>query len=57
MLTFIDLSINDLNKYMFNINFNLNIRSLYSFYTVYEHFNFLKLLIINTSYMQANSIE
>jgi len=57
MLTFINLSINDLNKYMLNIIFNLNIRSLYSFYAVYEHFNFLKLFMISTSYMQANSIE
>jgi len=51
MLTFINLSVNNLNKYMLNIIFNLNIKSLYSFYAVYEHFNFLKLLIINTSYM------
>ncbi len=42
---------------MLNIIFNLNIRSLYSFYAVYEHFNFLKLLIINTNYMWANIIE
>jgi len=42
---------------MLNIIFNLNIKSLYSFYAVYEHFNFLKLLIINTSYMQVNNIE
>jgi len=51
MLTFINSSVNNLNKYIFNIIFNLNIRSLYSFYTVYEHFNFLKLLIISISYM------
>ncbi len=57
MLTFINLSLNNLNKYMLNIIFNLNIKSLYSFYAVYEHFNFLKLLIINTSYMQVNNIE
>jgi len=57
MLTFINSSINNLNKHILNIIFNLNIRSLYSFYAVYEHFNFLKLLIINISYMQANNIE
>ncbi len=51
MLTFINLSINNLNKYILNIIFNLNIRSLYSFYIVYEYFNFLKLLIVNISYM------
>jgi len=47
MLTFINLNINNLNKYILNIIFNLNIKSLYSFYTVYKHFNFLKLLIIS----------
>ncbi len=57
MLTFINLSVSNLNKHILNIIFNLNIRSLYSFYAVYEYFNFLKLFIINTSYMQANIIE
>ncbi len=42
---------------MLDIISNLNIESLYSFYAVYEHFNFLKLLVISTSYMQANIIE
>ncbi len=42
---------------MLNIIFNLNIKSLYSFYAVYEHFNFLKLLMISISYMWANIIE
>jgi len=57
MLTFINSSVSNLNKYIFNIIFNLNIKSLYSFYAVYKHFNFLKLLMISTSYMQVNSIE
>jgi len=57
MLTFINSSINDLSRHILNIISNLNIRSLYSFYTVYEHFNFLELLVINTSYMQANIIK
>ena len=57
MLIFINLSVNNLNKHILNIIFNLNIKSLYSFYTVYKYFNFLKLLMINTSYMQANNIE
>ncbi len=51
MLTFINLSISNLSKHILNIISNLNIKSLYSFYAVYEHFNFLKLLIISISYM------
>ncbi len=51
MLTFIDLSVSNLSKHILNMISNLNIRSLYSFYAVYEHFNFLKLLMINISYM------
>jgi len=51
ILTFINLSINNLSKHILNIIFNLNIKLLYSFYAVYKHFNFLKFLVINTSYM------
>ncbi len=57
MLTFINSSISNLSRHMLDMIFNLNIRFLYSFYAVYEHFNFLKLLVINIGYMQANSIE